>query len=684
MTKKFLLCLGLVVWSWNAAAAGPRVSSAKFDHELARRANSAPASETTSVIVTVNPGGSLPTAFKRFARRGALGLVNGYVVDVPNSELGNLAATSEVVHLSHNRPVFARNFRTSLTSGTFFARRLMGLTGEGIGVAVIDSGIATFHEDFTVRPGSSQTYPYGNQRVAFFKDFVNGRTLPYDDNGHGTHVSGIVAGNGFDSYGEQSGMAPGASLISLKVLDADGEGSVSDVISALEWIAANARSYNIRVVNLSVGAEVLESFDTDPLTLAAKTIVDRGIVVVSAAGNEGQDDNGRKVWGGISAPGNAPWVLTVGASSTKGTFTRSDDELASFSSRGPTPVDYIAKPDLLASGVGTISTASPDSTFYAEFPQYRVDGARDTANSPYFVLSGTSQAAPVVSGTVALMLQANPALTPNLVKAILQFTAEEYEGYQTLEQGAGFLNALGAVRLAQFFADAKPGDHVPVEPIWSGHIIWGNYEIAGGLILPGANAWDLGVEWGSAKTQGNQGDDVVWGAVARDNIVWGTAGRKNIVWGTGGRINIVWGTAGRNNIVWGTGGRSNIVWGTGSRNNIVWGTGTRTNIVWGTDCGGENCPADVVWGTAGRNNIVWGTDDPDGTTVWDASGRNNIVWGTSGRSNIVWGTAARNNIVWGTRAAATSCGEPATTTISTGRQLVCLDLSLKAAGTGGS
>jgi serine protease AprX len=645
MNKRFLSFLAIAALSCAAAEANPKRTHPKLDRELLRRAKASPGSETTSVIVTLNAGGQLPPELKRYARRKALRLVNGVVLDVPNTLLDSVATNGSVARVSHNRTVFAHNFRTSITSGTFFVRRLLGLTGAGVGVAVIDSGIATFHDDFTIRPSSQQAYPYGDQRVAFFKDFINDRTEPYDDNGHGTHVSGIVAGNGYDSYGEQSGMAPGASIISLKVLDANGLGSVSDVIAALEWVAANARTYNIRIVNLSVGAYVLESHDTDPLTLAAKALVDQGIVVVAAAGNDGQDEEGHKVWGAIRAPGNAPWVLTVGASSSKGTFTREDDELAAFSSRGPTAIDFRAKPDILASGVGTISTAAPGSFFSTQFPQYLVSGTFPTASSPYLVLSGTSQATPVVSGTVALMLQANPNLTPNLVKAILQYTAQEYEGYGPLEQGAGFLNSLGAVRLAQFFVNAQPGDPVPVEPIWSQHIIWGNDEVSGGLILPGASAWDLGVEWGSTRTV--EGEIIVWGSIARGNIVWGTGARNNIVWGTGAQ----------NNIVWGTGARNNIVWGTGAQNNIVWGTGSRQNIVWGTACGGSDCPEGVVWGTGAQNNIVWGTGAQN-NIVWGTGAQNNIVWGTAALGNIVWGTASgddmvwgaagRNNIVWGT------------------------------------
>src|SRR5262249_19329195 len=166
-------------------------------------------------------------------------------------------------------------------------------------------GITTWHDDLTNT--SSRLYPYGNQRVTQFVDFVNGQTLPYDDNGHGTHVAGIIAGNGYDSRGERSGIAPKGSLISLKVRDQNGQGSVSSIIAALGWVAANATTYNIRVVNMSVGAGVYESYWTDPLTLACRTLTEQGIVVVAAAGNLGKNAAGTLQWGGITAPGNAPW-----------------------------------------------------------------------------------------------------------------------------------------------------------------------------------------------------------------------------------------------------------------------------------------------------------------------------------------------------------------------------------------
>ena len=168
-----------------------------------------------------------------------------------------MAAHPSVFRVHYDRPISSHNYRTSVTVGARTVQESLGYTGAGIGVAVIDSGITTWHDDLT--NNTSKLYPYGNQRVAKFVDFVNGRSLPYDDNGHGSHVAGTIAGNGYDSNGEKAGIAPGASIVSLKVLDAQGQGTISRIIAALGWIAGNAKNYNIRVVNMSVGAYIHES-----------------------------------------------------------------------------------------------------------------------------------------------------------------------------------------------------------------------------------------------------------------------------------------------------------------------------------------------------------------------------------------------------------------------------------------
>jgi subtilisin family serine protease len=512
-------------------------------------------------------------------------------------------------------------------------------------VAVIDSGIASWHDDLS-GTSNSLLYPYGNQRVSRFVDFVNGQTTPYDDNGHGTHVSGIIGGNGYDSsFGEKAGIAPKASIISLKVLDANGIGTISSMIAAMNWIAQNHQALNIRVVNMSVGARITESYWTDPLTLAAKQLTDHGIVVVGAAGNFGKSQGGSLQYGGITAPANAPWVLTVGASSTNGTLTRIDDTMASFSSSGPTNIDFGAKPDLVAPGTGTVSLAAPGSTFYATKSSFLVGGKWGLSYKPYLTLSGTSMAAPVVSGTVALMLQANPRLTPNLVKAILQYTAQTYPGYSALRQGAGFLNALGAVRLARFYANNTVGSKLPVQSVWSRQVIWGNQRLAGGYLNPKANAWGNDVIWGAARAL--DGDNIIWGTQCPDgscdNVIWGTfdADLQNIIWGTGDDFsdNIIWGTYGYVDL-------DNIIWGTEfDGDNIIWGTDDSENIIWGTDCGGADCD-NIIWGTDDSDNIIWGTAEEGAHVTWIQNDLDNIIWGTSADGDDTWGSSGDEEVLF--------------------------------------
>ena len=204
---------------------------------------------------------------------------------------------------------------------------------------------------------------------------------------------------------------------------------------------------------------------------------------------------GETHYGGITAPGNAPWVLTVGASSHMGTIDREDDTIAPFSSRGPTAIDRAAKPDLVAPGVGIESLSAPNSTLYNTRSAYLLPGTVPTSYPPYLSLSGTSMSAPVVAGTVALMLQANPSLTPNAVKAVLQFTAQSSPSYDAFSQGAGFLNAQGAVELARFLAAPATAAY-PADTIWSRQLFWGNYRADGGRLSPDANAWEPGTRWG--------------------------------------------------------------------------------------------------------------------------------------------------------------------------------------------
>ena len=465
-------------------------------------------------------------------------------------------------------------------SGARVARERFEVTGSGVRVAVIDSGLQP-HRDLPRR------------RIAAFVDFVNGRTEPYDDYGHGTHVAGIIAGSGVSSDGRFTGVAPGADIVALKVLDGTGAGTTSDVLEALEWVLDNARAYNIRVVNLSLGHPVFESAATDPMVALVEALTRQGLVVVTSAGNMGTNTaTGEPVYQSVTSPGNAPSAVTVGAAHTHGSLSRADDTVATFSSHGPTAFEHEIKPDLVAPGYAIASLDARGSYLQSTYPQLQVMPG-------YLRLSGTSMAAPVVAGAAALMLAENPGLSSHTVKAVMQFTAQQLPEVDVLSQGAGALNVVGAVRLA---ARINPNRSVGRE--------W-----LRGRELPEPSDVLFGetVNW---SKQTFWGDDVLvgdWAYVHHPMFGDDTPWSQNIVWSTG------------SNIVWSTG--SNIVWSTG--NNIVWSTGS--NIVWST---GSN----IVWSTG--SNIVWSTG-------------NNIVWSTG--SNIVWSTG--NNIVWSTAAEAVLTGE---------------------------
>jgi serine protease AprX len=458
------------------------------------------------------------------------------VGEVDNIALATVASDPRVARVMIDRPAFATMERTGQAIGATVARSQYGVSGKGVGVAIIDSGITSYHDDLYRSLSGNPS-----RRVVHFKDFTRDvspnlwfNEQASDDYGHGTHVAGIIAGSGYDSDGRRTGVAPGAKLLGLKVLDGEGNGYVSDVIAAIDYAISLRSTYNVRVINLSVASGVFESYWNDPLTLAAKRAAEAGIIVVAAAGNLGLDRNGRPQWGGITSPGNAPWVLTVGASSHQGTVHRSDDIVANFSSHGPTWLDFAAKPDIVARASASSRcpirvapcTGSWDSTSSTE--RFRL--ATNLSS-----LSGTSMATPVVAGTVALMLEANPKLTPNAVKAILQFTAESHQAENVLSQGAGFLNAKGAVRLASSSPRRKTASVTCATPStderinWARHIVWGNYLIKGGVPLPGSNAWATNQTWGAVKTQ--TGQPVVWGARQDDsNIVWSVNDDGNIVW----------------------------------------------------------------------------------------------------------------------------------------------------------
>ena len=356
-----------------------------------------------------------------------LGTIKGAIYSLRAGAIAAQAEDPEVTYISPDRPVEGMLDYANSTVGADIARSY-GWGGYGVGVAVIDSGINPVWDLYV---GTSSN----NNRIVYNESFLDSTRKATDEYGHGTHVAGIVAGNANSATFMQAthvfrGIAPRANLINLRMLDKNGAGTDSWVIAAIQRAIALKSQYNIRVINLSLGRPVFESYTADPLCQAVEAAWKAGIVVVVAAGNSGRDNSaGTSGYATITAPGNDPYVITVGAMKTNATAARADDTIASYSSKGPTVLDHVVKPDLVAPGNRVISLMVPRSTLQSQSSDNLVPNSYflntpSSANSvDYFRLSGTSMATPMVSGAAALLLQKDPSLTPDTVKARLMKSA---------------------------------------------------------------------------------------------------------------------------------------------------------------------------------------------------------------------------------------------------------------------
>ncbi|MEE8337967.1 MAG: S8 family peptidase [Dehalococcoidia bacterium] len=338
-----------------------------------------------------------------------------------------------------------------------------GITGDGVTIAIIDTGVNERGSDV-------------NGRVEKTKSFVRGNK---DRSGHGSFVSGIAAGDGEQSDGRYMGIAPEANLISVKVGSLDGV-RIGDVIAGLEWIAANRAKYDIRIANLSFTSSVPESYLVSPLDAAVEQLWFQGVVVVVSAGNRGSDE-----FASDHPPANDPFVITVGAFTDEGTLDPSDDYLKQWSSRGLSH-DGFAKPTIVAPGSRLIaSLGDTASALFELYPENRV-------GESYFRMGGTSASAPVVSGVVALILEQHPGLTPNQVKARLVASANPLPG-----SAAPQVDAFEAV----FGADAGAANQGIQTSLW--------IDPASGTILDQPAALDS-ITW----------DSITWDSITWDSITW--------------------------------------------------------------------------------------------------------------------------------------------------------------------
>ena len=379
-----------------------------------------------------------------------LQIINGVAAELPESQIAALRSEPGVVvtsnattllssesldKIDHKKPKPGKGNPTTDYPDVIGADLTWesGITGSGISVAILDTGIAMHPDLVKDMHGKNRKNLFG------WVDFVEGKRNPVDPNGHGTHIAGIIANATVGEDGEYNGVAPGANIISVRVLDETGAGNYEKVIQGIQWVIANKDRYNIRVMNLSLHALVQSPYWADPLNQAVMQAWANGITVVVAAGNNGPNPMS------ITVPGNNPYVLTVGAFTDAYTPNDwNDDYLAEFSAAGPT-LDGFVKPDLVAPGAHMVSTMLKNSYIARQNAAIKI-------NDQYYAMAGTSQAAAVASGAAALVLDAHEELTPDQVKYRLMVTSlpwvdiEQNDAlYSVWQQGFGRLNVYDAV-----------------------------------------------------------------------------------------------------------------------------------------------------------------------------------------------------------------------------------------------
>ena len=355
-----------------------------------------------------------------------LPIIGGFAASIPQNAVGALSSNLAVRVVSADAVVLPQDVAPASGAPSVYrdvvgasSANASGQTGQGVTVAVIDSGVSNV--------------PDLAGRLVPIADPVSGQTATCvnlsseagcaDSYGHGTFVAGLIAGNGASSGGRFPGVAPAANILALKLSGADGTSNVSKVLAAIQWVLVNKDVYGIKVLNLSLRVDSSLSYRLDPVNFAVERAWSSGIVVVVSAGNMGPGPRT------IAKPADDPWVISVGSVDDHGTATVADDVVSSFSSRGPTATDGLTKPDVAVPGRSLVSLRSPGSAVDAAYPAF-VDGS-------YRRGSGTSFSAGIVSGAAAVLLGADPSISNDRVKFALMSSGRSVPGATASEVGAG-------------------------------------------------------------------------------------------------------------------------------------------------------------------------------------------------------------------------------------------------------
>ncbi len=407
-----------------------------------------------------------------------------------------------------------------------------GDTGQGVTVAVLDTGI--------------DNLPDFSGRLIGGVDLTGGNNPFQDSYGHGTFVAGLIAGNGASSGGRYSGEAPGANLVSIKVAGASGTTDLATLILGLQWAVDHQASDGIKVLNMSLGFQTDMSTVINPLDQAVQAVWGSGIAVVVSAGNAGPFN------GTILSPGDDPLVITVGALDDMASSSVAGDEMADFSSVGPTSPDGWAKPDLVASGRSVVSLAAPGSTIYDDYPSALVGSAN-------FVGSGTSFSAAITSGAAALVLADHPRLTPDQLKARLLGATDPGPVGNPFVDGHGALDAYAAAtagpmnlrQSAALLLPTLPGTTVSLAPTgpvdtWNPSL-WSGTSWAQGP--SDSSTWD-GLAWNGGDWNGWTWTGRAWNDGDWDGAAWNGADWTGRAWNDSGWAGSAWNGSAWNGSAW--------------------------------------------------------------------------------------------------------------------------------------
>jgi serine protease AprX len=472
-----------------------------------------------------------------------LPLIGGFAADVPVDRLSLLGPDGPIAGLYVDTPIRMAGIGTEawddLEPNLAWRKSIrlpsvpLGIDGSGVTVAMIDTGVAHVQDL--------------GDRVVARVDFTPGGNGD-DAYGHGTHLAGVIAGNGAASGGKWRGVAPGAQLVSLKVAGPDGATDVSVVIAALQWVVTHRAQYGIKVLNLAFGTDSVQPYALDPLNAAVERAWAAGITVVVSAGNRGP--------GTINKPGDDPFVITVGAADLNQTVDRKDDEVAPFSGSGMTQ-DGFLKPDLVAPGTTIVATRDAGSTIDTLHPDAVLDG-------DYFKGTGTSQAAAIVSGVAALLYQANPSLRPGAVKSILMGSTFRASQYRT-GGGSGLVDAAGA------FSSINSGD-------------WAN----GGLVR----------SLGAGTLEGSRGRFHVHADLNHD-------GQLDLVTGEQDVLGAPWDSTSWSSTSWSSTSWSSTTWSSQISENSGWSSNSWSSTSWSGMYWSSNSWSSNSWSSTSWSSVAW-------------------------------------------------------------------------------